>query len=625
MCGITGAAVVRGSADAGGVAAARDSIAHRGPDDAGLYVSPDGRVALGSRRLSIIDLSAAANQPLANEERSVWLVFNGEVFNFRELRTQLERRGHRFGSNTDSEVVVHLYEDDLEAATDRLRGMFGFAIWDEPRSRLTLARDRLGIKPVYYSWDGRRFLFASELKALMALLGPSVQIDHEGLSDYLACGYVPFDGCLVAGVRKLPAGHRLTLDLDAAELRIQQYWDVEYTGAISDPDEAAESVRDILDRAVEEQLVADVPLGLFLSGGLDSTSVLAAMTGRVSGPVRTFGIGFDARPGADLEYSRAMAAEYGTSHREHLIEIGEARSLLPMLGDLFDEPLGDYSTIPTYWVSKLARETAVVALSGDGGDELFGGYHWHVAELAARHRRERIVGTLPFVPAMAAAMLPLARRLPFLARATVLERVLYSRPEQGHFRTVGLFDAWEQQRLLGREAAAAIRGRDTLSAFTRFYRSDYPPLAALRYMDLKTYLVDDILVKVDRASMACSLEVRPPFLDHRLVELAFSIDDALLMGQAGGKLVLRRAVEGRVPQAVLARSKRGFGSPMQLWLRQGLVAGMLDSIEQWKTVNAGLIRPDFVRAFMRNRSFNRWAKLWALIVLEQWYGRWFDR
>ncbi len=556
MCGIVGAATVDGSVDFDAVIRSRDSVTHRGPDDAGEYRSADGRVALGFRRLSIIDLSAAGHQPMSNEDSSVQLVFNGEIYNYAELRRELEERGHRFSSHTDSETIVHLYEDEGEAAIDRLTGMFALAVWDEPRGRLLLARDRLGIKPLYYAWDGRRLCFGSELRALLELGQVERRVDGEALADYLTYGYVPYDRALIAGVRKLPPGHLLTADLNARTVEVRSYWDVEYTGQIADRDEATEGLSELLDTVVAEHLVADVPLGLFLSGGVDSTAVLTKMR-KAASTVEAFGIGFDTGHGGELPQARETAAFLGASFHERVVGVGHASQFLDRLAELYDEPLVDYSTIPTYEVSRFAREQVTVALSGDGGDEVFGGYNRYLKHVAAASERGR-----PTRAAAAAALhvgLPVLRQLPFGARAAVLERSLYQRPEEGYHRRIGLFDGWEQRRLLG-PAAGGQNGRDPLWLLRRFFRPEYPLAAALRYLDLKTYLPDNILVKVDRASMAVSLEVRPPLLDHRVVEFAFGIDDRLVVENGVGKAILRGSIASAVPRAMLERPKRGFSA-----------------------------------------------------------------
>jgi asparagine synthase (glutamine-hydrolysing) len=560
---------------------------------------------------------------MPNEDGSVWVVCNGEIYNFEQLRARLQAGGHTFSSRSDSEVLVHLYEDVGVELVGELSGMYAFAIWDEGRERLLLARDRLGIKPLYYSWDGARLLFGSELRAVLALTGRRPAVDEDAVLDYLTYGYVPHGRAAVAGISKLPPGHQLVLDLRTCQTKLTSYWDASYTGDIRDAEDAAGGLQECLQEAVGSHLVSDVPLGLFLSGGLDSSTVLAEMR-RVdtSSSPMAFAIGFDAEERNELEYARLAGEALGADLTERIVSVSDARELLPQIVDCYDEPIVDYSTIPTYCVSALARESVTVALSGDGGDELFGGYHWHARHVAGSRRRDRINGVFPFAPALFRATLPFARRIPYGARVSTLERSLFTRPEEGYFRHVGYFDPWEQRKLAGPALASRLDERDPLWLFRSFYREELPPSTALRYLDLKTYLADNILVKVDRASMASSLEVRVPFLDHRVVEYVFRIDDGLMAADGRSKFILRRAEHNSLPERILARSKRGFSSPVPLWLKAGLVADVVADLDQWQLVRAGLIQPRFVRWFVRNVSFNRWAKLWSLVFLELWYRRW---
>jgi asparagine synthase (glutamine-hydrolysing) len=611
MCGIVGIASTAGPVDLEALGRGSASLNHRGPDDAGVYASADERVALGFRRLSIIDVSAAGHQPMPNEDGTLQLVFNGEIYNFRQLREQLEQQGHRFRSRTDSEAILHLYEEHGIAAIDQLVGMFALAIWDESRRRLVLVRDRLGIKPLYYAWDGQKLCFASELRALLDSGWVPRVVDHDALADYLTYGYVPFDRALVAGVQKLPAGHLLVFDLDTAQVEVSQYWDVEYEPTVSDPEAAVAELSELLDGVVGDHLISDVPLGLFLSGGVDSTAVLAKMR-RAADSVEAFAIGFDTGHGGELPYARRAAELLGASFHERVVTLDHGSAFLSNLANLYDEPLVDYSTIPTYEVSRFARERITVAITGDGGDEVFGGYGRYAAHVAAAGQGRR-----SYLAPILQLALPVLRRVPLGTRAAALERELFRNHEEGYFRRVGLFDAWEQRRLL----PSALRSdeRDPLWLLRRFFRPDYPLLTALRYLDLKTYLPDDILVKVDRASMACSLEVRPPLLDHRVVEFAFGLDDRILAHEGPTKEVLRRMTDDRVRREVFDRPKRGFSAPIRTWLRTGLATEAMRTVETWTIAEAGLVRPEAVRRFMRDYTFNRWAKLWALMVLEAWH------
>jgi asparagine synthase (glutamine-hydrolysing) len=622
VCGIVGTVVLEGAAPTACLDKARDRLAHRGPDDARSIVSPDSRVGLGFRRLSIIDLSEAAAQPISNEDGSVWTIFNGEIYNYRGLRESLIARGHRFRSHTDSEVIVHLFEEAGERLVDQLTGMFAFATWDAANQRVVLARDRLGIKPLYYAWNGNQLTFASELRALLAWSEIPARVDPIAVADYLAYGYVPHDRCILEGVHKLPAGHLLTLELArGARPVVREYWDVEYTGDVTNEREAVEGLRDRIHTAVGDHLVADVPLGIFLSGGIDSTSVLAHMADAGANPVRAFGIDFDVGPSDELRFAELAADRHGAQLVTRQVGAGDARGSLELISSVYDEPLVDYSTIPTYHVSRLAADHVTVALTGDGGDEIFAGYPRHITQLQTAGKLARSRTARAQASALR-SLLPLTRRAPGLARLSGLEQFRWKQPEVGWFRQLGLFDDWEQSQLIGGRHRAELRGYDALWLYRHFLRDELPGVTALRYLDLKTYLVDDILVKVDRASMACSLEVRPPLLDHRVVEYAFMVDDRLMLAGGRGKNLLRQAARGLVPEAILERPKRGFGSPIRPWLRAGLGSEAMAGVDRWSIAEAGLIEPGYVRQFMRRGTYNRWAKLWALMVLEAWHRRW---
>jgi asparagine synthase (glutamine-hydrolysing) len=346
------------------------------------------------------------------------------------------------------------------------------------------------------------------------------------------------------------------------------------------------------------------------------------MAQQTSSQVRSYGIDFDASTSSEMPYARLAAETYGADFETRRVGAGDARATVGLLSELYDEPLVDYSTIPTYHVSRLAADHVTVVLTGDGGDEVFGGYGRYPAHLRTAERRRRSRGAIPAAAVAFAALLPGLRGLPYAARLAMAERSLYRAPVEGYFRRIGLFDGWELGRLLGPRAKGGLDGLDPLWLFRQFYRADYPDFAALRYLDLKTYLPDDILVKVDRASMACSLEARPPLLDHQLVELAFSVDDGLMLDEHGGKRVLRHAMRHEIPRGVLERSKKGFGSPIRAWLRGGLADEAVGELDTWTIVDSGLLRPEFVRSFVRNGAFNRWAKLWSLVVLESWHRRW---
>jgi asparagine synthase (glutamine-hydrolysing) len=621
MCGFVGV-VGEEDVDEGTLARMRQTLWRRGPDGLGARVAADGASALGFCRLAIIDLSEAGNQPLPNEDRTIWTVVNGEIYNFKELRRELVERGHTFRSGSDAEVVVHLYEELGEELVQRLRGMFALAVLDERKRTILLARDRLGIKPLYYRWDGRTLLFASELRALVEHPSVSRDIDSVALADYLTYGYVPFDRSIYRGVNKLPAAHLLECRPADRSVSVRQYWDVDFAGRILDPGEATEQFRALVGDAVRSQLVADVPVGLFLSGGLDSSTVLAFASEHSPEPVEAFSIGFDDERRTEVRYAQSVAAAFGAHHHTYTVRMADAENLLPSFCEIYDEPFFDSSGVPTFFLSAHARRSVKVALAGDGGDELFGGYGWYRQSLLADRRRERLGPLLPTASSLYAAALPAIRWAPLLARAAAWGRTYERLGEARYFRLRGFLDPWERRRALGVGVNKDLEDYDHLWLFRRFYRPEYPPLLALRYLDLKTYLVDDILTKVDRASMFNSLEVRPPLLDHHVVEFASQLHPDLLMDEATGKRVLKLAMQGMLPTEILHRGKQGFSVPLRMWLQSTMGTNLMDGVRTWHVVRDGLVDPRFVVWLIRSRSFNRWAKFWLLTVLELWYRRW---
>ncbi|HSN33983.1 MAG TPA: asparagine synthase (glutamine-hydrolyzing), partial [Ideonella sp.] len=532
------------------------SILHRGPDENGQYV--DDRCALGMRRLSIIDLGGGT-QPIADEARRYFIVFNGEIYNYRELRAGLLQRGHTFTTTSDTEVIVHLFEERGAAVVDQLAGMFGFAVWDRQRQELVLARDRLGIKPMYYAVTPRGLVFGSELKSLLCHPDVRRTVSPEALSYYLTFGATPGEQSILDGVRKLPPGHLIRYR--AGELTVRRYWDLQASEEDLDPRDAAAEVRQLLRDAVRSHLVADVPVGAFLSGGIDSASVVGTMAELGARP-KTFSIGFDEGEWNELDYARLIAKKFGTDHHE-LVVRPDAWALTEKLVWFLDEPFADVSAIPTYLVSQLAAQHVKVVLSGDGGDEVFAGYEryaWSVAE-------ERRFGWLPR-PARW-ALTGLAAALPDRARGKNFLRHI---AQPAHLRYVdgeSLFPMPAKLRLLGPELISALTRRhaDALApTHDRVALLDGAPgdlTRRLMYLDTMTYLPLDILTKVDRMTMAHSLEARPPLLDHTLVERVFRMPSALKLARDGTqKAVFKQAVADLLPREILTRPKRGFGVPI---------------------------------------------------------------
>src|SRR5574337_558832 len=501
MCGIAG--VVRGD---GGVVenallrAMTTVLAHRGPDGEGLFLR--GPVGFGHRRLAIIDL-VTGDQPMLNDDGSVCLIFNGEIYNFRELRRELEARGHRFRTRSDTEVVLRAYEAYGVDCLGRLRGMFAFAIWDQPRGRLFLARDRAGIKPLVYAWDGRRLLFASELKAL--LQDPSVprELDWEGLRDYLTFLYVPSPRTIFRGIRKLPPASYLVLDRDRGEPEVRRYWGLRFVPDHGrDEAQWADELRAHLEDAVRSHLMSDVPIGAFLSGGMDSSTVAALMAQTAGSPIRTFSIGFDEADFNELGYARLLARRYGTQHYEFVVK-PDALEVLPRLAWQFDEPFADASAVPTYYVAKITREHVTVALSGDGGDEIFAGYLRYARSLALHERLDQLPGLL------ARPLLRLASHLlPPGVRGQGYLALLGADPIERYFRLVTYQRSASLRRLLTADAQAQVSPEVSPARFRQLAREGAPLdyVSTLQYLDVRTYRPEDILTKGDRTSMLVSLE-----------------------------------------------------------------------------------------------------------------------
>ena len=515
------------------------ALHHRGPDDSGSF--RDDLAALGHARLSIIDL-ASGHQPMCNEDESIWIVFNGEIYNFPELHESLVARGHRFRSRCDTEAILHLYEDHGERCVDHLRGMFAFAIWDQKRRRLFLARDRVGIKPLYYWHSGTRLVFGSEIKAILRAPGVPRRIDPEALQDYLTYLWVPAPKSMFEGILKLPAGH--TAVFDEHGLRVRQYWDLHFPEPLRDGEEAlCERFLAELEESVRIHLLSDVPLGAFLSGGLDSSAVVATMARLISGPVVTNSIGFEEEAFDELEYADAVARKFHTDHHRQVVR-PDAVDLVGRLAWHYDEPFADSSAIPTYCVSRMARENVTVALSGDGGDENMAGYRKYKF-----HQRERPVRRLVPGPLRRLAFRPLGRLYP---KADWLPRVLRAKST---LQNLGLDrrrgDLPQPGRPRPERASLALirpevraKGYDPMTVIEDHYRrcDAADPLSRELYVDIKTYLVDDILTKVDRASMAVGLEVRVPLLDHKFMEFMAAIPSGLKLRRGQGKYLFKQAV-----------------------------------------------------------------------------------
>ena len=593
-------------------------LVHRGPDDEGFYV--DGNVGLGMRRLSVIDISGG-HQPISNEDGSIWVVFNGEIYNFPELRRELESRGHEFATNTDTETIVHAYEEYGVDCVSRFNGMFGFAIWDGRDRKLVLARDRVGIKPLYYYLDSHCIVFASELKAILQLKQVPRELDYAALDTFLTFEYVPAPLSIFQGVRKLLPGHVLVLQDGAVSIR--KYWDIEPRPPHDSEEELPHDLYELLKDAVRARLISDVPLGAFLSGGLDSSTIVCLMSELMDRPVKTFSIGFDDPSYNELGYARAVAGHFGTDHQELVIQPNVVELVESLVGYL-DEPFADVSAFPTYLVSQLARQSVTVALSGDGGDELFAGYDWYVAGKVERYYR-RLPRALrnSVIPGLLGRISPSARKrglvnnLKRFAEGAALPR------SARHFRWATFLAQPTKADLFTEELKSHVDGHDPYAGFVDYLDlfEEADSLWREQFADVKTYLPDDILVKLDRMSMANSLEARTPFLDHRVVEFAASVPSHLKLRGFTRKYLLKRAMASRLPGQVLTRRKEGFSIPMKNWLRQELRPLMEEVLSPQRLGAAGLFNPACVQTLKDQHQegvANRSHLLWSLMMFEMW-------
>jgi len=542
-----------------------DTISHRGPDDDGFHCG--WGIGLGHRRLSIIDLEGG-HQPLANEDESIWVVFNGEIYNFEELNQRYLQTGHQFRTRSDTETIVHLYEELGEACFAEMRGMFAIALWDGRQKKLLLARDRIGKKPLFYSWDGRRLVFASEMKALWPAGGISREMDLEAFCDYFSFGYVPAPKTIYRQVRKLRAAHYMVVE--GSQIREVPYWDLRF----DQPQQLSESEwsERFLEEyrwAVKSRLISDVPLGAFLSGGVDSSSVVALMN-ECQRPVTTCSIGFTEESYNEAADARAFATSLGANHFEHIVQ-PHALSLIEKLAWHYDEPFADSSAIPTFYVSQIARQHVTVALSGDGGDENFAGYRRYKFDQFENRLRSFVPG-----PVRRTVFGPLGRYYPKLGwaprvfRAKSTFQSLARSPLEGYFNSMTCYCPPDMKgRLLGPDVLRTLNGYDSIDVLRYHYdrANTNDPLSRIQYVDIKTYLTDDICVKVDRASMANSLEVRSPLLDHKLMELVAQMPSDIKLNNGQGKYIFKRALRTVLPESILARPKQGFALPVAEWFR----------------------------------------------------------
>lgn len=626
MCGIAGFIDLWSSKDDRAVDQAQllqrmcDVIRHRGPDDEGFHIQ--NGVALGMRRLSIIDL-ASGHQPISGEDGTVTIVFNGEIYNFQELQSRLEARGHTFKTHSDTEAIVHAFEEYGPGCLTDLRGMFAFAIWDDKARSLFVARDRVGKKPLYYTTTRKgTFVFGSELKSLLEHPEVDRELDPKALDAYFTLGYVPDPLSIFRDIHKLPPGHYLTLK--DGQINVTQYWDFQFREvAPRSEEDYLEELRALLDESVRLRLISDVPLGAFLSGGIDSSTVVGLMARNMDQPVKTFSIGFHEDSYSELEFARITAKKFGTDHHEFFVT-PDICSVVDELVWHFDEPFADSSAIPTYMVSKLARDHVTVILSGDGGDELFAGYTRYVIE-RKRGGFERLPRAL-----REGVMRPLSEHLPHAAWGRNFLHNVSLSPIARYLDSVSVFTTLNRKELYTGDFSRSVGSVGYVNGVFQELAAQVTTGEAvdkLLYIDSRTYLPGDILTKVDRMSMAVSLEARAPLLDHKLIDFVTGIPASLKLSGLETKYLLKQSVKDIVPKEILNRPKQGFGVPIQEWINQQLRSRIRDTLSDTRTLQRGYINPAYLNVLLDEHDRGRRdhsMRLWALLMFELWHQEFLD-
>lgn len=634
MCGICGFYQFEKEADRAILEKMNEQIVHRGPDDDGFYWEKQGRVGLAARRLSIIDLNTG-HQPLPSYSKNNWMTYNGEVYNFPELREELTAKGYSFRTKTDTEVIVNLYEEYGLDFVKKLRGMFAVGIYDIKNHRLVLARDHVGIKPLYYSLKpNKNLIFGSELKTILQYPGIARDIDPDAVDYFLTLEYIPAPHSIFKSIRKLPAGHFLVYE--KGKLRIEKYWDVEHDYATLperptvDFNELKEKFHHLLNESVKMRMISDVPLGSFLSGGLDSSSIVSSMAAQSTQQIKTFSIGFEEKSYSELKYSSIVAEKFNTDHYTKNLS-PDINELVLDLSKYWDEPLGDFSNFPTYLVSKTARERVTVVLSGDGGDEIFGGYEHYIAQKVAKFVDFPLFR--PFHKLMAQTthlFSPSELKKGFVNRIKRFSEGLHNSPVNRHFRWMLFLAAYQKKKLyapgfLDRSYLDPLTKREPFSGFFDHCR-DFDGINKDLYLDFKTYMVDNILVKVDRMSMATSLEARVPLLDYKMVEFAFSLPARYKLDGKTTKWFFKKAMEGILPDEIIYRQKEGFSIPIKNWLKKDLKDLMLEYLSEKRIKEAGFFNHGYVQKMvdehLKNKQ-NHAHRLWALILFNLWRERFF--
>ena len=646
MCGICGKISLNNKVDEALIKRMCSVLAHRGPDDEGVRLlwesdshsanilraseaSREVKVGLGHRRLSIIDLSPAGHQPMSNEDGSVWIVLNGEIYNFIELREVLEKKGHRFKSRTDTEVVLHLYEDKGVECIKDLRGMFAFAIWDDKKQRLFLARDRVGKKPLYWALKNGDFIFGSEIKAILQDPDVNRDVNIGEIPAYLTYGYTPSPDTMFKGINKIPPAHYLVYE--KGNIKLEKYWELDFSNKIKLSErDYCDNIMELLEESTRIRLISDVPLGAFLSGGIDSSAVVYMMSKLSSRPVKTFSIGFEEETHSELKYARIIADRFGTEHHEYIVK-PDAIEILPKLVWHYNEPYADSSALPSYYVAKMTRREVTVALNGDGGDENFAGYERYMAgKFAETYRKmpEKLRNSV---------ILPLINRIKedvsYNKFSNKFKRFILMASEPyafRHYSWVSIFRDNEKGSLFTDELKKNIDAKSPFSYLENIFNNSRSKdiVDSLLYADINSYLPEDLLVKMDIATMANSLEGRSPFLDHKMMEFAASVPSKMKVRGARLKYILKKALRKALPEEILKRGKMGFGIPIDKWFRNELKDYSYEILMSDKSINRGYFKKASIKRLLDEHAVagaNNGARIWSLLFLELWHREFIDR
>lgn len=612
MCGICGVYSFESEPiDKMLVKAMCDVIFYRGPDDEGYFIEKN--LGLGMRRLSIIDLNTG-KQPIHNEDESVWIVFNGEIYNFPGLKEELEKKGHRFYTNSDTEVIVHAYEEYGMECLNKLNGMFVFALWDSNFKRLFIARDRFGVKPLHYYIDKSKFIFGSEIKSILMDISIKREVNSEALQQYLALEYVPAPSTMFKGINKLPPGHYLILE--NGQIKIEKYWDLNFHPKKNTEQFYSAEIRQLLKDSVKKRLISDVPFGAFLSGGIDSSAIVCFMSEIMKQPVKTFSIGFDEDSYNETKYAKIVSNKFNTEHHEQIVDSEAIRPLFNEMIPLLDEPLGDPSIFPTYLVSKFARKHVTMVLSGDGSDELLAGYDWYAANKLSKYYT-LFPGNKNLIPSVLKKINPTKHSKGIINKAKKFVDGFSLPKEIGHARWMTAYNS----KLLVENTI------DPFQIIKSYSNSKLDKLSRAQYIDIKTYLTDDILTKVDKATMYNSLEARNPFLDYRFAELAATIPSELRLKGMQTKYILKKALKNKLPDNILYKRKQGFTMPLKHWSRKELKDIFVEKLSQDNLIRIGHINPDYTNKLLvdhLNKTADNHRKLWAILSFVMWHENYIE-